>query len=80
MLEDFTSEKDISNIRIIPFDKNKIIAKREDPYGFWSISFERGSPPDWLKGLYTSFDKAYLDIRKYLHQRNSPVPERIVDI
>jgi hypothetical protein len=57
------------NIRSIPVGKNVLHAKRKDPYGFWTIHFERGSVPEELKGTYTSFSECWKKIECYLNRK-----------
>lgn len=68
MLDDFTETS--MNRREVPFGNNKMILVREDPFGFWSIGFERGAPPAKLKGQYTSLDEAYKDIKLYMAEKD----------
>jgi hypothetical protein len=57
------------NLRSIPVGKNILHAKREDPYGFWTIHFERGEVPDFLKGTYTSFSECWKKMAQYINTR-----------
>ena len=52
--------------RVIDLGNNKIYMTRTDPYGMIYISFDKGGPPDWLKGAYTSYDMAKRDVDRYL--------------
>jgi hypothetical protein len=58
------------NLRSIPIGKNILHARREDPYGFWTMHFERGEVPDELKGTYTTFDHCLKRIQIYLKKKN----------
>jgi hypothetical protein len=58
------------NLRSIPVGKNTLHARRDDPYGFWTMHFERGEVPDELKGTYTSFDQCWKRIQIYLNKKN----------
>jgi hypothetical protein len=67
------------NLRSIPVGKNILHAKRQDPYGFWTIHFERGEIPAELKGTFTSFPEAWKRIEVYLAKRQddeSPLDNR----
>jgi hypothetical protein len=66
-MEEF--DKDLPNVREIPFLNNKARLKREDPFGFVYISYERGQVPEELKGSYTSFDEARKALGTYLQNR-----------
>jgi hypothetical protein len=57
------------NLRSVPVGKNILHAKRQDPYGFWTIHFERGEIPAELKGSFTSFGEAWKRIEIYLEKR-----------
>lgn len=49
---------------------NKAHVKKSGPYGFWAISFDRGSPPTHLLGLYTSPSEAETALLVYLKSKN----------
>ena len=73
-LLDHDSDKDLANIRILDLDNgNKIKVTREDPYGFWYVSYEKGQIPESLKGSYTSFDEAQKAINTYLINKKREV-------
>jgi hypothetical protein len=71
MPEDFNVIEETPRVRSIPYGKNKIRIERTDPYGFWSISFERGAPPEHLRGQYTSFRDAEKDVSVYLASKDA---------
>jgi hypothetical protein len=52
--------------RVVNLGNNKIHIRCEDPYGFWHISFDRGAPPESMRGAYTTPEKALFDVNKYL--------------
>lgn len=61
------SDKDLSNDRVLELKNgNKVHIKKQDPYGFWRVSMERGQIPDTLKGEYTSANEAEKAVRHYL--------------
>jgi hypothetical protein len=66
------SSKDIPNVRLYPVGNNVLRATRTDPYGFVSVSYERGQVPEELKGSYTSFEEARKAIVKYIDNRPTP--------
>lgn len=73
-MQDFNENKDLLRVRSINLaGGNKINVKREDPFGFWTISWERGQLPDYLKGQYTSFEEARKAVEAYLAQKNKQV-------
>ncbi len=73
-LLDHNSDKDLANIRVLDLDNgNKIRVTREDPFGFWYVSYEKGQIPEHLKGSYTSFDEAKKAINSYLTNKKREV-------
>ncbi len=57
-----------------PSEKNKIFeldngvvinARQTDPFGFWSLSYQKGALPDALKGQFTTFEQAKNSVRDY---------------
>lgn len=63
---DFDPEKDSPSTRSIDLGNNKINLTREDPYGFWRISFDRGAVPVSLSGSFTTLDKALGAAKTYM--------------
>ncbi len=59
--------------RVINLGNNKIHITCEDPYGFWYITFDRGAPPDSMRGAYTTPELALSAVNKYLIQKNKEV-------
>ena len=57
---------------------NKIYLRREDPYGLWSISFERGRVPSALTGMYTTAEQGRAAIHKYVHENDMEEGEKVV--
>lgn len=48
-------------------DGNKIHFKASDPFGFWSINFERGQLPESLSDqVWTTYDEAEKAVKAYL--------------
>jgi hypothetical protein len=54
------------NERTVETENSKIYLRRSDPYGFWHVSFERGSPPSHLTGAFTTLDVAVNAVQNYL--------------
>jgi hypothetical protein len=48
---------------------NKLHFERRDPYGFWSIHYDKGQVPAELKGNYTSYDQAAAAANRYITER-----------
>lgn len=64
------------NLRVIDLGNNKLYLKREDPFGFISINFDKGQVPVSLRGKYTAFDIALRDVERYLESKKRvPVKE-----
>ena len=57
------------NIRVFKLDNNKITLKRNDPFGFITIHFDKGQLPDNMRGHYTNFDVAKRDVLRYLDKK-----------
>jgi hypothetical protein len=67
MLDEFyDSSRDDPRVKVIELDNNKLMMKRTDPYGFISLSFERGQLPESLKGQYTTWESARAAVENYL--------------
>lgn len=67
MMEDFKGAKDLDGRRSVTLENgNKLIIERTDPYGFWKVHYEKGQIPDKLSGLYTSYDRAMVDVNSYI--------------
>ena len=58
-----------ANTRSIPVGKNTLKAVRSDPFGHWTIHFERGEIPKELSGAFTSFNEAWKVMEMYLQRR-----------
>lgn len=57
---------DLGNHRTLTLENNKIHFKRTDPYGFWTVNYDKGQVPVSLRGHYTSYDKAAQAVEGYL--------------
>lgn len=55
------------NKRVIQNGGAKVILTRQDPYGFWYITFERGAIPASLDQAFTTLDRAYEAIQIYFN-------------
>lgn len=65
----FTVEHSKENERILHVDGSaNIVLNRKDPYGFWYVSFERGTIPESLNQAYTAIDRAYDAVQNYLNE------------
>lgn len=70
MLDEFHDpERDDPRTKVVDLGNNKLTMKRTDPFGFISVSLERGSVPEYLKGNYTTWEAAKVDVDKYLAER-----------
>jgi hypothetical protein len=48
---------------------NKLNFERRDPYGFWSIHYDKGQVPAALKGNYTTYEQAKAAADRYLTEQ-----------
>ena len=54
------------NERTLHSGSGRIYLRRQDPYGFWHVSFESGSVPERLSSVYTTLDMAQAAITNYI--------------
>lgn len=68
-MQDFEVQDHLDSLRTINLTNgNKINLKRNDPYGFWSVHYERGQVPAQLQGLYTESEIALQAVKAYIEQ------------
>ena len=66
-MEDFDFEEQLVNKRAVTLKNgNTINFVRSDPYGFWTVHYEKGQMPDHLTGQFTSYDRAETAVKAYL--------------
>lgn len=70
---DGTSTKDLSSDRVFNLDNNKLHIRKSDPYGFWTVSYERGQVPESIGGQYTSPMEAEKAVLTYLAAKGKEV-------
>jgi hypothetical protein len=76
-MDNFDPDKDLRRTREVDFgDNNKLLVKCTDPYGFWSIHYQKGEVPQALQGTYTTFDEAMKAIKTYLLNTPSPAKKK----
>lgn len=70
--------KDLAKERQLILESGSVITfKCKDPYGFWTVHYDKGAMPKNLRGQYTTFEYAYADVQKYLNTKfNEVVEER----
>lgn len=69
-------ESDQANLRVIKLEGgNHINLKRTDPFGFWSVHYEKGQVPSNLQGNYTSAEEARQATLGYLKDIKKNVKE-----
>lgn len=73
-VDDGDSERDNPPRREYAYGGNKIIAERQDPYGFWYVHMERGVLPQALKGAWTTVDRVEAAVTKYIEQKSKEKP------
>ena len=61
--------------RLILENGNVITFKCKDPYGFWTVHYDKGGMPKNLQGQYTAFEYAYADVKKYLSTKFNDVTQ-----
>ena len=70
-MDDFVGSREDLDPTIIPYkNNNAIVLKRHAPYGFWSMSLQKGPLPNALSGLFTSRNLALDHLNRFL---KSPV-------
>lgn len=70
MLDEFHDpERDDPRTKVVDLGNNKLMMKRTDPFGLISIHLEKGQLPEYLKGNYTTWEAAKIDVDKYLAER-----------
>lgn len=62
-------ENDLPSVQTVDLKNNRAFIKKDGPYGFWTISLERGQLPECLKGSYTSDHLAKKDLVKYMKSK-----------
>lgn len=70
--DDVDPERDLSSERKMEIGGSRFIFKREDPYGFWHVYYEKGITPNRLKDdRFTSIQHAEQAVRNYLNDKTS---------
>lgn len=64
-----TEDRDLGRQRSIDLGNNKINITSSDPYGFWTISYQRGQVPESLQGNYTTHEMALKAVELYLRDK-----------
>jgi hypothetical protein len=68
-MEDFDFASNEENKRTVELKNgNKLHFKRSDPYGFWTVNYDKGQLPAHLLGQYTSYDRAEAAVKTYLNE------------
>jgi hypothetical protein len=67
--------KDLLRVRVVELEKNRVYISRTDPYGYWSMKYEKGVLPGFLQGSYTSFNYALNALRNYLEAKGTFIKE-----
>lgn len=72
-LFDLTSvDRDIPDTRYYDLDNgNKVVFTRaNNPFGYWTVRFEKGSVPSELNGMYTTYEQVITAFQGYLARKN----------
>jgi hypothetical protein len=64
-LTDFIEASENQRTLTLP-SGNKIHFERTDPYGLWSVHYDKGPMPSHLTGSFTSFARALDAVEHYL--------------
>jgi hypothetical protein len=63
-------DKDMPRVRNTGMNlENDFVIKQGGPYGFWTVSREKGQVPDELSGLYTTPEYAKTAIKTHLEKK-----------
>lgn len=66
-IQDMDKEKDLAKNRPVTLDDGSVVyIRQKDPYGYWSIHYKKGRPPQVISGSYTSFELAFNALKSYL--------------
>lgn len=72
----FDETRDTPRTRTILLDNgNKLHVTASDPYGLFTIHFDKGQIPESLSGQYTSYDEAMKAIKVYLQNKKKEIVE-----
>lgn len=74
MSDDMFAEQSVTHVVLDSRDQNDFKIARQDPYGHFYITREKGSVPNELKGAYTRKEVALSNIRDYLEHFALPRP------
>ena len=71
MIDELVGPNDVTSTREILLDNgNKLLLRRQDPYGFFSFSLSRGNLPEWMLGSFTNLRDAEKAVQQYLAYRD----------
>ncbi len=75
-LQDQLGDKDLSKTRVFDLENgNKLIAKQTDPYGFWRLSLEKGTLPQWLDQSFNEWGQVLKAVDRYGRERQLAISE-----
>ena len=73
-------ERDQPNMREIALPTgNKLYAKRDPQFGFWTFNLDKGQIPRWMSGKYTSISEAQAAVKRYLQEKDFSVSQALSD-
>jgi len=66
-------DRDIPGTRYFSLDNgNRAVFSREgNPFGYWTVRFEKGGQPKDLDGMFTSYEQAITAFQTYLAKKNA---------
>lgn len=80
-MQDFLIDQSENKRTLTLPNGNKVHFERHDPYGLWTMHYDKGPMPDHLTGDYTSFLKArdaflnYFENNKKLEKSEKDAPQ-----
>lgn len=76
--DNLDKERDLSKNRVVTMDNgSKAFIRSKDPFGFWTIHFEKGPVPAVLSGQYTAYTYAEAALKNYLELQDKRKIETI---
>lgn len=73
-MNDLFEETTVTKVVLESRDQNDFNITRQDPYGFFVITRDKGNVPEKLRGQYTRQENAVSAIKDYLEEFALPRP------
>lgn len=68
-LETTDRPNDAPGVQVIKLKNNVVYLKKTDPFGHWTVNFDKGQMPERLQGAYLSDVDARRAVMDYLRQK-----------